>query len=164
MKIGLAIAALLAIAAAAPTAASAEDAIKPGKWQYTMTMQMPNMPQLPPGVKLPNGMAAAPGGMTMTHSSCVAASDPAEAVRHLQSRAGDKGQCTVERMEQSGGSVSWAMTCTEAQATVHIEGTAHYSGEQMDADTKTSTTMPGGAPMQTSAHLTGQYIGPCDGK
>src|SRR5580700_6768232 len=80
----LAAGALLGVGFSALTLADAADPIKAGKWEYTVTAQMPNMPQLPPGVKLPPNVqigAGPGGGMTVTHTSCVASGDPTAELR-----------------------------------------------------------------------------------
>ena len=91
VKIRLAATALFAIALPTATGAQAADPIRAGKWEYTVTTQMPNMPQLPPGVKLPPNVqvgAGAGGGMTVTHTSCVTASDPTAELRRPHGPSG----------------------------------------------------------------------------
>jgi uncharacterized protein DUF3617 len=158
-------ASVLALAAAHP--ADAQTAIKPGKWEYTVTMQMPNMPQVPPGVQLPPNvqMQQGAGGMSITHTSCMNGSDPtAELRRPGGPRGSAEGQCKVERLQQNGATVSWASTCKTPQATVHSEGTAHYNGDRMEANFTTRTTHASGPPIQVSQHVDGRYLGPCDAK
>ena len=156
--------AVSALALVAIDAADAQTAIKPGKWEYTVTMQMPNMPQLPPGGKLPPNAQAQPGasGMTITHTSCVNSTDPTAELRQPQGSA--EGQCKAERLKQEGATVSWASTCTMPEATVHSEGTAHYDGDRMEANFTTRTTHASGPPIQVSQHVNGRYVGPCDAK
>lgn len=161
------IVAVSALAGVVTDAADAQTAIKPGKWEYTVTMQMPNMPQLPPGVQLPPNvqMPQGAGGMTVTHTSCMNSSDPTAELRRPRSPQGSaEGQCKLDRLQQSGGSISWASTCTMPEATVHSEGTAQYKGERMEASFTTRTTHGGGPPIQMSQHVNGRFVGPCDAK
>ena len=156
---------VLPLLVATVLSARAQEPIKTGKWEYTITMQMPNMPQLPPGVQLPPNvqMGSGPGGMSATHTSCVNASDPTEELRRPHGPAGSsQAQCKVERMERNGGSISWASTCVSAEATVHSEGTAQYSGDRMAANLNTRTTHANGPSIQASQHVVGHYLGPCD--
>ncbi|HEX6443067.1 MAG TPA: DUF3617 family protein [Stellaceae bacterium] len=156
-----------ALAVAAIHAADAQTAIKAGKWEYTVTMQMPNMPQLPPGVKPPPNVQAQPGadGMTITHVSCLNSGDPTAELRRARGPQGSaEGQCKVERLKQEGATVSWASTCTMPEATVHSEGSAHYDGDRMEANFTTRTTHASGPPIQVSQHVNGRYVGPCDAK
>lgn len=161
---------IIAVSALAVVAAGGADAqtlIKPGEWEYTVTMQMPNMPQLPAGVKLPPNVQTQPGagGMTVTHASCLNSGDPTEELRGQRGPQGSaEGQCKVERLKQEGATVSWASTCTMPEATVHSEGTAHYNGDRMEADFTTRTTHAGQSPIQVSQHVNGRYLGPCDAK
>jgi Protein of unknown function (DUF3617) len=159
--------AALVLALVAAQAADAQTAIKPGKWEYTVTMQMPKMPQLPPGVQLPPNvqMQQGPGGMSITHTSCMKDSDPTAELRRPRGPQGSaEGQCKVERLQRNGATISWASTCTTPQATVHTEGSAHYNGDRMEANFTTRTTHASGSPIQVSQHVNGRYVGPCDEK
>jgi|SRR5579884_1578953 len=158
-------AALLPLALLVVAPAQAADAIRPGKWEYTVTTQMPNMPQLPPGVQLPPNVhiQQGPGGMAVTHTSCVTAADPTAELSRPHGPNAAQSQCKVERMDRNGGTVSWVTTCTTPDATVHSEGTARYSGDRMDASFRSRTTpRRGGQPMEASNTVTGRYLGPCD--
>jgi hypothetical protein len=163
-----ALAALLAIVWAGIGAAHAADAVKSGNWEYTTTLQMPHMPQLPPGVQLPPNvhMQGDAGGMTVTSTHCISAGDPIAGLNGPHGAEAAGMQCKSDRMDRSGSTVSWAGTCTTPDGgRVHSEGTAHYDGDQMEADVKTQTTSPqGGAPRKTSLHVTGRYLGPCNGR
>jgi hypothetical protein len=158
---------LLALAAAAPIAAEAADGIKPGKWEYTITTQMPNLPnlpQLPPGVQLPPNVQMGAGGLSATHTSCVTASDPAAELSKPRGPGAAQSRCNVERMNRSGGTISWVTACTMPDGTSHSEGTARYSGDRREATTKTRTSRGNGPPMEVSNHVVGRYLGPCDGR
>ena len=154
---------LLAVCAAAT--ALAADGIKAGKWEYSAQIQMPNMPKLPPGVQLPPGVSMNGGGMSVTHTTCVDSATPIPADMHSQGSHG--AQCKNDNVDVSGGVVHWSMTCTPSNAdgmTVHSEGVAHYNGDTMEADIKTVTS-GGNMPSQaTTEHVTGRYLGACDGK
>lgn len=168
MNVGTsATAALLASLVLGLGTARADDALKPGKWQFTTTMQMPNMPQLPPGVQLPPNvqMQSGAGGMTVTTTRCVKSGDPTAALNALHGTDKAGANCTTDRMDRSGNTMTWAMTCsTAAGGTMHMEGTARYDGDHMEADVKNHLTEPQGRSFETAAHSTGQYLGPCDGQ
>jgi hypothetical protein len=160
----------IAIAVTALTNARADsEAIRPGKWQYTVTLRMPDLPQLPSGIKLPKGVQLGAGNMTVIRTSCLKSADPAEALQRLQSEAGAKGHCNIERMDRIGATVRWAMTCGRAEAIVRIDGTAQFEGDRMEgemtshANIRGSGAGGGGAPIEASARVTGRYIGPCGG-
>ncbi|HTV89028.1 MAG TPA: DUF3617 domain-containing protein [Stellaceae bacterium] len=167
MKRSCAIAALPPMLLLAVGGARADDAIKPGEWQYTTTMHMPNLPQLPPGVRLPPNiqMQTGAGGITVTSTSCVTASDPIAGLNRPHGPRAANMQCRSDRMNSSGGTVSWAGSCTGSDGgTMHMEGTARYDGDRMEADITNRVTPPQGSPIESSLHVTGQYLGPCNGK
>ena len=144
--------------------AHAADAIKAGKWEFSVQAQMPNLPKLPPGVQLPPGINIGPKGVNVTRTSCVDSATPMPADMHQSNQ--QHGQCKVAKLDSSGGTVRWESTCTQPSdgTTVHSEGVAHYDGDAMTADVKTIVTSPGGAPNATTQHVIGHYLGPCDAK
>jgi hypothetical protein len=150
------------IAAAVP--AGAADGIRPGKWEYTVTTRMPDMPpapgaQLPPNVQMP-----AAAGMTATHTNCVTSNDPAAELAKPHGPATAQSRCNVEKMDRSGSSASWVTTCASPDHVSRSEGTARYTGERVEADSRTRTTSRNGAALEVSNHIIGRYLGPCDGR
>jgi hypothetical protein len=160
VKIKLAAAVL--VAAALP--AGAADGIRPGKWEYTVTTQMQNAPKPPPDVQLPNVPMPAGGGMTATHTNCVTSNDPAAELSKPRGPAAAQSRCTVERIDRTGGTVSWVTTCTNPDGVSRSEGKARYTGERVEADSRTRTTHQNGAPLEVSNHIVGRYLGPCDAR
>lgn len=150
----------------APAAfAQTADSVRPGKWEYTVTTQMPGgLPQLPPGVKLPPNVQVPTqgvgGGMTQTHTTCIAGGDPTEELR----RPRGASKCTMDRMQRSGGSIVWAMTCATQNGTLHSEGTGRYTADTLEVSIKSRTIARQGMPLEVSNHVTGRYLGPCDNK
>ena len=145
--------------------AFAAEGFKPGKWEFSVQIQMPNMPQLPPGVTLPPGMHISPGGgMSVTHTSCLTDANPVPADKPPGQRDTGDVHCKVDKMERKGGDVQWASTCTSPDGTMRSEGDAHYRGDTMEANFMAHTTSPGGPPTTVSQHMTGRYIGACDAK
>jgi hypothetical protein len=134
--------------------ARAADGIKPGRWEFSSQMQMPAMPQLPPGTHLPSGVQLQQGGgMSATHTSCI---EPDRAVP-----TDPRPECRIERMQRNGGTVNWTTTCTTAQGAVHSEGVAQYTGDAMQATLTTHIPQPGGQTMNTAQRITGRYLGAC---
>lgn len=155
----VAIALLAAALAAGP--ARAQDQIRTGKWEFHVQIAMPNMPKLPPGVQLPPGIQMGAGGMSVTRTSCVTSSNPIPPDNRMPKPGDKSNQCKIAKMDRHGGSISWIMDCESQQGTAHIEGDAHYNGDTMEATVKTGTNQ-GGAPAESSQHVTGRYLGPCD--
>lgn len=153
--------AILAVCLAGP--AWADDAIKQGKWEFSAEVQVPNMPKLPPGVTLPPGIKMGQGGIKMSRTSCVNAATPMPADIHPPQQ--QHGQCKVDRLESNGGAVRWDTTCAQPDGTViHAEGVAHYTGDTMEATLKAQVSGGGNPQSETTQHITGHYLGPCDDK
>jgi hypothetical protein len=150
---------LLALALAG--SARAEDQIKPGKWEFHVEIAMPNMPKLPPGIQLPPGVQMGAGGMSVVHTSCITEKNPLPPDNHLPKPGDQDKQCKINKMDRGAGSIAWNMDCQSPQGTWHSEGEARYHGDTMEATFK--SRMAGGpAPGETSQHVTGRYLGPCD--
>ena len=151
------LASVIVLAALAVGSAHAADAIRVGKWEFSAQVQVPNMPKLPPGVNI------GPGGINMTRTSCVDSATPMPADIHPPSQ--QHGQCKVARLDSSGGTVRWESNCTQPDGSVvHSDGAAHYTGDTMEATVKTRVSGGTGGTSETSQHVTGRYLGPCDGK
>ncbi|HTZ36951.1 MAG TPA: DUF3617 family protein [Stellaceae bacterium] len=143
--------------------AQAADAIRPGKWEFAAQVELPNLPKLPPGITLPPGIKLGAGGIDVTRTSCISQGTaiPAE----IKPPGEQHGQCKVTTLENNGGTVRWATDCTQPDSqTVHAEGVAHYAGNTMEATLKTRVSGGKAPPSETTQHITGRYLGPCDGK
>ena len=153
----------ITLAALAAGSANAADAIKAGKWEFSAQVQLPNMPKLPPGVTLPPNVNIGPGGINVTRTSCVDATTPTPADMRPPNQ--QHGQCKVEGLKNDGGTVTWETTCAQPDGGVaHSTGVAHYTGDTMDATLKTRVSGGTGGTSETTQHLTGRYLGPCDAK
>ena len=140
--------------AAQPAQARAlADTVRPGQWEFTSQMQMPGMPQMPPGSSLPPNVQAQAGGMKSTYRACI---DSEKAVP-----SDPRGQCTIENVRRDGATVTWTGACATGQGTVRSEGVARYSGNTMEATLTTHVPGQGGQSMKTTQHITGHYLGPC---
>jgi hypothetical protein len=154
---------LAVVAAGAAGTALADDAIRTGKWEFSAQVQLPNMPKLPPGVVLPPGVNIGAGGINVTRTSCVNSATPMPADMHPPSE--QHGACKVAKLDSSGGTVNWETTCTQPDSSVvHSDGVAHYTGDKMEATLKTRVSGGTGGTSETTQHITGRYLGPCDAK
>jgi Protein of unknown function (DUF3617) len=142
----------------APAAALAAHG-KPGLWNISSTMQMANMPQMPPeamammksrGMKIP-GMGGAPivSQICMTADQVNADKPPAMSV-HEES-------CTTKVLNQSAMSMTAEATCHGRMNGVgrtqiswrdneHYEGSYSFKGASE------------GRPMEMSTHFTGDFV------
>src|ERR1700753_362777 len=143
--------------------AYAADAIKAGKWEFSAQIQLPNMPKLPPGVQLPPGVNIGTGGINVTRTSCVDSATPMPADMHPPNQ--QHGQCKVGRLDSRDGTVTWESSCAQSDGSVvHTDGVAHYTGNTMEATLKTRVSGGTGGTSETAQHVTGHYLGACDGK
>jgi hypothetical protein len=136
MKNRIAVLLALVCALAIPYTASAKN-MKPGKWQITVTTEMPNMPVKPQPVTL---------------SRCVTKE---EADSNEPPKAGMGGDCKILDMKTTGNTISWKVEC--AKSGVKGEGSASYSGDAYDGSMKMS--MNG---QEFTTHFAGKYLGDCE--
>ncbi len=146
----------------APLLASAE--IKYGLWSFDTKMTMPNMPkmpanmpQLPPGVKMPAGMSMpqfSPEGMKMTFQHCV------NKEQLVPKNDKSKEDCKVDKMDVKGDTVNATMTCNTPEGQLKGKFAATYSGDTMQSTMDISGTAHN-HPMQMHQDTTGKYIGAC---
>jgi hypothetical protein len=134
---------LAACIAAVVTVVAQTNPMRPGQWEVTIQMQMPNMP-----VQMPE----------MKSSQCITADqleqDPATG---LPRGAQDQGQnaCKVSDYKQSGNTVTWKMTCT-GEAAMTADGEMTFAGDSYTGTMKMAT--PQG---NMSMKLAGKRIGDC---
>lgn len=133
---------LSAIVCALALPVMAKDPIaKAGKWESTITMEMPNMP-----MKMP------PHTMTV----CVT-KEQAENAENLIPKTGDKrGGCTYTDVKVEGSTVSWKMTCEKSGMTG--TGSTTYHGDSYEGSMQMKMH-----DQDMSAKMTGKYLGACDG-
>jgi len=151
-----------ALAVGAVASAHAADAIRPGKWEFAAQVQVPNLPKLPPGVTLPPGINVGPGGINVTRTACVTQATPVPP--DLRPPAEQHGQCKIDKLERNAGTVRWVTSCATPQGTAHSEGTAHYTGDKMEATLMIRSVDSGGHVQESSQHITGRYLGTCDAR
>jgi hypothetical protein len=143
--------------------AQAADAIKTGKWEFSAQVQLPNNIKLPPGVQLPPGVNIGARGINMVRTQCIDSAQPMPADMHAPNQ--QRGQCKVGRLENKDGTVTWETTCPRSDGSVvHSDGAAHYTGNTMEATMKTRVSGGTGGINETTQHITGRYLGPCDAK
>jgi hypothetical protein len=124
------------------TSTHAPEVLRAGRWQFTA-----QPPALPFGFSLPSGVQGQPGGASFT--SCI---DPA-----LPVPTDPRLACTVDGMNRSGTTITWATTCSILQGTFRSEGVAQYSGETMSGTMTTRVPVLG----QLTQRISGRYLGPC---
>ncbi len=127
------------LGATLPFVAQAENQLKPGLWEYQMTMEMAGMPNMPgmPGM----------GGAPMTFKRCLTPEDARSPERAMQEEKANQN-CKREDFKQSGNRYTFTVRCTGPSAGTgsgdftmaedHFEGTmmmkmteGHMDGVEM---------------------------------
>lgn len=147
---------IFVLAVVAASSASAEDAIKSGNWEYSVTVA--GVTQLPSGMPRSPDMRLGPEGLTFTRTSCITAADP------FPPMANSGGVCKADKKEVTGGTLHWSATCVTPKTTVHQDWVAHYHGETMDGEYTLRSAMADHPPTEIKQQLSGRYLGPCPDK
>jgi hypothetical protein len=126
--------------------ADADDAIKFGKWEYSMTE--------PEVVQLPRSIHLFPK-MTSMSTKCITAPDPIGFPIDEP--------CKIDKIDLNGGTLRWSVICTKPPATTTLEWIEHYHGETMDGQVNNRTNWPDHLYEKRNS-LQGRYLGPCAAK
>ena len=137
---------VIVLALFATAAVIAQSGMRPGQWETTMQMQMPNMPA---GVQMPS----------MKNTQCITpdqAKDPASAVPRQSGRGrGGKDDCKVSDYKMTGSTATWTMMCTSPDKMT-------ATGEMtFGDDSYTSTMKMVMAQGEMTMKTTGKRIGDC---
>ena len=142
-------------------AAGAEDAIKPGKWEFWTV----EGPKIPPGTQLPPEMRWGPEGAIT--SVCVPETKPPD-VHKREDRTSifGKGSCVEDATTDAatGTRRSSANCAWSSGATTGFEVVIQFHGDTVDGTTTARSSFPNKPPTEQSSVLQGRYVGPCDPK
>jgi len=138
---------VIALAMLATTAVIAQSKMRPGQWEVSTQMAMPNMPA---GFQMP----------VTTTTSCITqeqANDPAGAVPRQGGRGrGGKDDCKMTDQKVTGNTITYSMTCTSPEKTT-ATGEMTFTGDDSYTNTMKMVTAQGEMTMKT----TGKRIGDC---
>jgi hypothetical protein len=128
---------ILALALALPTFAGP---VNPGKWQVTLTTEMPNMP-----VKMP----------PMSFTYCISKE---EAENPQPPKSKHENGCTVSDYKMDGNVVTWSVKCTGKN---EMSGTGKMvlNGDTYEGETHMKT-----GDMEINQKMSGKLLGACDAK
>jgi hypothetical protein len=144
-------------------ASSAEDLVKPGKWEFSTLA--PGVMQQPPGVQPSPEMQRGPQGLTFSRTECITADNPLPPDAREPSTPRDADHpCTITKTAVNGGTISWSRSCVTPPYIVDIEGIVHYHAETLDGMLTFRGTTVGHPPIERSVPMTARYLGPCDTK
>jgi hypothetical protein len=162
-KMGAAIAvgataAVILLAEVRASAAHAEDAIKPGKWEYWIVGS--KAPE-PPGTQLPPSMRWGPEGLI--NSLCISGTNqPAHRARTVP--VGEKGSCDFDTTtDANAATVRWSMNCAwSSGSTSNTEGVAQFHDDILEGTTTIRHSFPKLPTQEYSSPIRGCYLGRCD--
>jgi hypothetical protein len=155
-------------------AAGAEDAIKPGKWEF-WTVDGPKMQEPPPETRLPSSMRWGPEGMIT--SVCVSETSLKNPHSHMRTRVprhGDllpalktrlgKGFCDFDvTTDATVATRSWSMNCAWSSGNKsETKGVMHFHGDTLDGTTTIRHISLKYPTKEYSSIMKGRYIGPCN--
>jgi Protein of unknown function (DUF3617) len=145
---------ILIMTVATTSAAAAEDAIKPGKWEFFTTV--PGVTKLSENIPLLPGMdiRVGPEGLTFITTKCITTADP------WTMHGSSSKDCRVDKKEVNGGSTKWSVTCATPKMTVQQDWIVHDHGEAMDGPFTHGTTL-NHPPVEQHTVVKGRYLGPC---
>ena len=127
------------------SSAKADDAIKGGKWSVTAVITTTG---------LPAQAAAAAAPQTHTSESCLTNQN---LVPDMKMPAG----CATPQIDKKDGTVTFSISCDTNGMKMTSTGHVTYSGDTMEG-TSTSQMSVGGMDVNSTAQLSGKYLGPCD--
>src|SRR5215831_9877521 len=105
-------------------AAGAEDAIKPGKWEFWIVGS--KIPEPPPGTQLPPSMRWGPEGMI--NSWCISETNPPAPHARISVPVDEKGSCDFDTTtDANAATVSWSVNCALSSGSVsNTEGVVQF--------------------------------------
>jgi hypothetical protein len=129
--------------------------MKPGEWQFTMTMPGMRMPaNLPPAVLAQmQARGISMGGNTISTPHCVTPEEAAKDTPHVT--RSDSG-CTESNLSEGEGQVSFSLQCTGKMvgtgSVVMTRSPDHFDGDY------SFTGNENGRQVSQKFHMTGQYV------
>jgi hypothetical protein len=154
-------------ASVADVAAATKDAVKlePGKWETTVAILSIEGPGLPPGM----ADAMKQQGKAQRVETCLT---PEQAEKPPQDMLGAAKNCTYEKFEMGGGTMSGTLVCKGAPGMPAGEMRASMSGKfaSTSYDVTSESTMdmpatpggPAGGKVTTKTQVSGKRLGACD--
>jgi hypothetical protein len=146
-------------------AAGAENAIKPGKWEFWTVGS--KIPEPPPGTQLRPSVRWGPEGMIT--SVCISETYLETSHSHVQTvpktRLGE-GSCDSDtNTDATTATRSFSMNCAWSSGSKsNTEWVVHFHGDTLDGTTTSRYSSPNLPTKEYSSLIKGRYVGPCDPK
>ena len=153
---------LILVAEVWACAAGADDAIKPGKWEYWIVGS--KIPETSLGTQLSPSVRWGPEGM-MT-SLCISKVNRPASHAHTSVPVDEKGSCDFDTTtDANAATISWSMNCAWSSGNKsNTEGVVHFHDDTIDGTTTTRHSFPHLPTQEYSSPIRGRYLGPCDPK
>ena len=152
MKKTLALA-VLACAVATAYAANPFDAfkgkMKEGMYEYTMEMDMGQVPGMPKGM----------GKQNHTFQHCVTQKDIEQGEFGKGKQNDPRQNCEIKNMNMSGNTATYSMEC-KGEPSMKADNRITFVSDGFDMDMKMQMNR-GGQAMNMTQKMTGRYKGPC---
>ena len=139
---------VIALAMLATAAAITQARMRPGQWEVSMQMAMPNMPA---GFQMP----------VQTIPQCITpeqANDPASAAPRQGRGRGGKDDCKTTDQKVTANTINYSMVCTSPEKTT-VTGEMTFTGEDSYTNNLKIVTGQGEMTMK----MTGKRTGDCTG-
>ena len=143
-------------------AAGAEDAIKPGKWEFWTVGS--KIPEPPPGTELPPSTRWGPEGMI--NKLCIGETNPPGPHTRTSVTVDGKGSCDFDTTtDANAATISWSVNCAWSSGSKsNTEGVVHFHDDTLEGTTTTRHSFPNLPTQEYSFPIKGRYLGPCDPK
>ena len=143
-------------------AAGAEDAIKPGKWEFWTVGA--KIPEPPPGTQLPPSMRWGPEGII--NELCINETNPPAPHARTSVPVDEKGSCDFDvATDANAATISWSVNCAWSSGSKsNTEGVGHFHDDTLDGTTTIRHSFPNPPTQEYSSLIKGRYLGPCDPK
>jgi hypothetical protein len=153
---------LILVAEVWACAAGAEDAIKPGKWEYWIVGS--KLPEPPPGIQFPPSTRWGPEGMIQ--SWCISETNPPAPHARTSARVEEKGSCEFDATtDANAATITGSENCAWSEGSkTNIEMVLHFHDDALDGTTTIRHSFPNRPTYEYSSLIKGHYLGPCDPK
>ncbi|HEX3674226.1 MAG TPA: DUF3617 domain-containing protein [Rhizomicrobium sp.] len=148
---------LLAVGLAAVPVAALASHGKVGLWDITVSMSMPNMPQIPPDqlAKMKAMGVTIPNGNTMTVQHCMTAQEVAADEPPQMHQSQD---CNMQNVKMTGGMYSADMVCKGSEMTGSGHLAVIYNNDTQYSGKMTFSGMTHGRPETMTNTFSGHWI------
>jgi hypothetical protein len=153
---------LILVADVSACAAGAENAIKPGKWEFWIVGS--KIPEPPPGAQLPPSVRWGPE--EIINELCISETNPPAPHARTSVPVDGKGSCDFDvATDANAATISWSVNCAWSSGSKsNTEGVGHFHDDTLDGTTTIRHSFLNLPTQEYSSLIKGRYLGPCDPK